>query len=121
MINSVTIQGRLTKDATRRQLGEHGSVTNFSIANNQYAGTDRNGDPIYDTTYVNCSIFNFSEKMMKYLTTGRMVIVRGRLDVNNKEDRTYVNVVGNSINNDLDIIFTPNDSDEDRKGNRNYR
>lgn len=71
------ITGRLTRNATVREVGQT-QVVNFSVAvNNSYR--KKNGERITDTQYYNCSYW-ISPKVAEFLTKGSVVQVSGWLE-----------------------------------------
>ncbi len=73
MINSFTLEGNLTKDAVVRQVGDT-SVTEFTVANNRYAGKDKDSD----TLFRRCKGWGGRyAAIAPYLTKGKHVVIVG--------------------------------------------
>jgi len=77
-INIVTIAGRLTRDPELKSVGS-GSVCKISVANSRfYKGKD--GEKKKETVFVDAEIWNQGgEWVAANLTTGRPVLIEGRL------------------------------------------
>ena len=93
MINNVVIQGRLTKDVELKRAGET-ILTNFTVACNRI-----NKD---ETDFINCTAFGkVAEVMEKYTKKGYLVVVQGRIQVDQVEkdgkNQTYVKVIANQV------------------------
>lgn len=98
MLNSVNLQGRLTRDPELRELATKKKVASFTLA------VDRGKDA---TDFIRCVAWDkTADTAAAYLKKGDMVIVSGRLSVRtwkDKEEKTReeTNVVVYEIN------FTP--------------
>jgi single-strand DNA-binding protein len=68
--NTVSIEGRAVRDAELRSGKEGKSVATFSIANEDYKK---------ETSFFNVVVFGKTAELAKYITTGKTVIVNGRL------------------------------------------
>lgn len=97
MVNTIVIQGRLTKEVVNRNGNAY-----FSIAQNDFKG---------NPMYVEIVAFGKSaEYSFNYLHKGDMVLVEGNLAINKYQDKYYTNIVavritsvGNS-NKDTNIV-----------------
>lgn len=85
MLNRTTIMGRLTRDPELRRTGSGVAVTSFRIAvESDYK--DGNGNK--KTIYVDCQAWRTSaEYICKYFTKGRIIVVDGKLDLNEWTDK----------------------------------
>jgi single-strand DNA-binding protein len=73
----VTLLGRVTKDATVKNLDGGKAIVNFSIAlNDNYK--DKEGKVVELATYINCAYWN-KTKIAPYLTKGKLVQMEARL------------------------------------------
>lgn len=76
-MQKIFIMGRLVKDAVTRATSNGRTFASFSVAVN----TKINGD---ETFYYDVIWFNYSEKMLSYLTRGTPVIVNGDFSAKNE-------------------------------------
>lgn len=84
-INTVVIEGNLTRDPEMKSLPSGMSVTSMSIATNR-RWTDKDGKPQEDTQYHNVVVFGKqAESVAKYLTKGSSAYVTGRLETRSWE------------------------------------
>jgi single-strand DNA-binding protein len=75
-INTVTLTGRLTRDAEKKQSNSGVSYCNFSIANNQYGGKGKDAK----VSFFDCVIFGkLAEAIGDYLTKGTPVTISGSI------------------------------------------
>jgi len=73
MVNSITLEGNLTRDAETKSVGDT-MVTQFCIANNRYAGKDKPQKVIFR----DCKGWgNRFAAVGQYLTKGKRVVVSG--------------------------------------------
>lgn len=76
-MNSVMLQGNLTKVPQVRKTGSGTSVANFSVAvNEEYV---KNGEKQKVTTFVNCECWGYTCDVLDGLTTRDKVVVVGAL------------------------------------------
>lgn len=101
MLNTVALQGRLTRDVELRRTQSGTAVASFSLAVEQdYAGSD--GKRGVD--FINCVAWKgTAEFVEKYFHKGDMMIATGRISVRGYEDkdgkkRTATEVVMNGVN-----------------------
>ncbi len=86
MLNHIVIMGRLTRDPELRRTGSGLAVTSFSVAVDRDFGRNENGEK--KTDFFDCVAWrNTAEYAAKYLTKGRMVVVSGRLEFRDWNDR----------------------------------
>jgi single-strand DNA-binding protein len=87
MLNTITIQGRLTRDPELRHTGSGKAVTNFALAcERDFA---EGGEKATD--FIECVAWrNTAEFASKYFSKGKMAVVKGRLQI-----RTYTDKDGN--------------------------
>lgn len=81
MIKIIAI-GRLTKDANSFSYGQGKTGVGFTIASN-----DKGSE---EAEFLNCTMFNSSEKFAGYLEKGNQVMVSGRYS---KNDEGYVTCI----------------------------
>lgn len=85
MLNTITIMGRLTKDPELRYTKSGTPVTAFSIANDSDF-KDKSGNR--KAIFVDCVAWrNTAEYVSKYFFKGRMVVVKGSLDIRDWTDK----------------------------------
>ncbi len=102
MINSMTLEGRLTRDAELKYTQNGTSLLKFTIANN-------NGYGDYEKTlFLDCVIFGKrAEALSQYLTKGKYVVANGILTQNKWEDKDGNNRISFSLMvNDLSLVPT---------------
>ena len=79
MLNSVNLQGRLTRDPDLRELATGKKIVNFTLA------VDRGKDA---TDFIRCVAFDrVADTAASYLKKGDMAIVAGRLSVRTWKDK----------------------------------
>lgn len=85
MLNHITIMGRLTKDPELRYTQNQTAVATFSVAvERDYSGNDGNRQ----TDFLNCVAWRKSAEFVnRYFGKGSMIIVEGRLESRNYEDK----------------------------------
>lgn len=80
MINSVTLGGNLTSDATLRSTLGGTSVLSFGIAVNERRKNSQTGEWNDVPSFFDCTLFGSrAEKLAGYLTKGTRVVVSGFL------------------------------------------
>ncbi len=88
MVNRVILIGHLGRDPEVRATAGGTQVANFSLATNEYAGTDAEGNRQERTEWHNIVVFGKQAEFSKqYLRKGRLVFVEGRLQTREWEDR----------------------------------
>lgn len=87
MLNTITIQGRLTRNPELRRTGNGVAVTNFALAcERDFA---EGGEKVTD--FIECVAWrNTAEFASKYFSKGKMAVVKGRLQI-----RAYTDKDGN--------------------------
>lgn len=79
MYQKIIVAGYLGGDPEMRYMPDGSAVTNFSLASSRRY-TDRNGQPVDETTWFRVSAWGRqAETANQYLSKGRMVLVEGRL------------------------------------------
>lgn len=88
---TVSIDGRVTKDAQMRQAGST-PVCSFSVVSNKKVrGEDQ-------ATFIDVSIFGArGEKLCTHLTKGKYVIVSGELTTRQHDGKTYLQCEAHGI------------------------
>ena len=86
MLNHITIMGRLTRDPELRRTGSGIAVASFSVAvERDFSGRD-GGEK--ETDFIDCVAWRQTgEFVSKYFTKGRMIVVSGRLQIRNWNDK----------------------------------
>lgn len=85
--NKVILAGNLTRDPELKPVGNDKSVTKFGLAiNRRYKGSDGNMNE--ETTFVDCETWNKTgELLCQYCTKGSAVLVEGKLQLDQWEDK----------------------------------
>lgn len=87
MLNTITIQGRLTRNPELRRTGSGKAVANFAVA----CERDFNEGGEKATDFIECVAWrNTAEFASKYFSKGKMAVVKGRLQI-----RPYTDKDGN--------------------------
>ena len=84
MLNQVTIQGRMAKDAEDRMMNNGKVMTTFSVA------VQRNYkiDGKYEADFIDCVAFDkIAEHIGKYFHKGDMILLTGELQTKLYEDK----------------------------------
>lgn len=90
-MKSLTIAGRLTKDAVTREAGSD-KVTGFSVAVDDRSGKEKS------TLFFDCSMWGKrGETLVQYLTKGTSVTVAGDLGTREYEGKTYLTLRVNDV------------------------
>ena len=86
MLNHITIMGRLTRDPELRRTGSGIAVASFSVAvERDFSGRD-GGEK--ETDFIDCVAWRQTgEFVSKYFTKGSMIVVSGRLQIRNWNDK----------------------------------
>ena len=86
MLNHITIMGRLTRDPELRRTGSGIAVASFTVAvDRDFSGRD-GGEK--ETDFIDCVAWRQTgEFVSKYFTKGSMIVVSGRLQIRNWNDK----------------------------------
>ena len=86
MLNHITIMGRLTRDPELRRTGTGTAVASFTVAvDRDFVGRD-GGER--ETDFIDCVAWRQTgEFVSKYFTKGSMIVVSGRLQIRNWNDK----------------------------------
>ena len=86
MLNHITIMGRLTRDPELRRTGSGIAVASFTVAvDGDFGGRD-GGEK--ETDFIDCVAWRQTgEFVSKYFTKGSMIVVSGRLQIRNWNDK----------------------------------
>ena len=86
MLNHITIMGRLTRDPELRRTGSGVAVASFTVAvDRDFSGRD-GGER--ETDFIDCVAWRQTgEFVSKYFTKGSMMVVSGRLQIRNWNDK----------------------------------
>ena len=101
MLNHITLMGRLVRDPELRRTGSGVAVTSFRIAVDRDFVSKEGGERKAD--FIDCVAWRQTgEFVSKYFTKGRMIVVDGRLEMrdwNDKEGnkRTSAEVVVSNV------------------------
>lgn len=88
-VNEVTLIGRLTRDPETKETAG-GTLARIGLATNE-TWTDRNGQRQEKTEYHNITAFGkTAELCAQYLSTGRQVYIKGKLETRTYQDRDGV-------------------------------
>ena len=87
----VNVHGFIGQDAKEEEVTSKDQiwfVIKFSVAESEYKGKDDNGEPVYESTWFNCAIWNNESqpKRVELLKSGRFVTLQGDL-----KTRIYAN------------------------------
>lgn len=87
-MNHASIKGNLTRDPETRFLPSGISITEFGIAINERY-TNKDGEKMEKTIFLNCKAWGKlgDEVIAKFFSKGSPILVWGRLDVEEWEDR----------------------------------
>ena len=86
MLNHIVLMGRLTRDPELRYTGSNIPVASFSVAVDRDFGRGENGEKQND--FINVSAWRQTgEFVSKYFTKGSMIVVSGRLQIRNWNDK----------------------------------
>ena len=84
MLNTITIMGRLTRDPELRRTGSGIAVASFTVAVDRDFSQDGNKE----TDFIDCVAWRQTgEFVSKYFTKGKMIIVKGRLQIRSWTDK----------------------------------
>jgi single-strand DNA-binding protein len=93
-LNSILIEGNLTRDPEFTTTKSEKSVCNFSIANNRYF--KKNGEQEKEVSFFDVEVWNgLADSCKQYLKKGRGVRVVGRI----KQNRWINNESGDNMQN----------------------
>ena len=86
MLNHITIMGRLTRDPELRRTGSGVAVASFTLAVDRDFGGRDGGER--ETDFIDCVAWRQTgEFVSKYFTKGSMIVVSGRLQIRNWNDK----------------------------------
>ena len=86
MLNHIVIMGRLTRDPELRRTGTGIAVASFSVAVDRDFGGRDGGEK--ETDFIDCVAWRQTgEFVSKYFTKGSMIVVSGRLQIRNWNDK----------------------------------
>ena len=84
MLNTITIMGRLVRDVELRRTGSGTAVASFTVA----VDRDFAQDGKKDTDFIDCVAWRQTgEFVSKYFRKGSMIVVKGRLQIRNWNDK----------------------------------
>ena len=86
MLNHITIMGRLVRDPELRRTGSGIAVTSFTVAVDRDFGGRDGGEK--ETDFIDCVAWRQTgEFVSTYFTKGSMIVVSGRLQIRNWNDK----------------------------------
>ena len=86
MLNHIVIMGRLTRDPELRRTGTGIAVASFTVAVDRDFGSRDGGER--ETDFIDCVAWRQTgEFVSKYFTKGSMIVVSGRLQIRNWNDK----------------------------------
>ena len=86
MLNHIVIMGRLTRDPELRRTGTGIAVASFTVAVDRDFGGRDGGER--ETDFIDCVAWRQTgEFVSKYITKGSMIVVSGRLQIRNWNDK----------------------------------
>ena len=86
MLNHIVIMGRLTRDPELRRTGSGIAVASFTVAVDRDFGGRDGGEK--ETDFIDCVAWRHTgEFVSKYFTKGSMIVVSGRLQIRNWNDK----------------------------------
>jgi len=86
MLNHITIMGRLTRDPELRRTGSGVAVASFTVAVDRDFGGRDGGEK--ETDFIDCVAWRQTgEFVSKYFSKGSMIVVSGRLQIRNWNDK----------------------------------
>ena len=86
MLNHITIMGRLVRDPELRRTGSGIAVTSFTVAVDRDFGGRDGGEK--ETDFIDCVAWRQTgEFVSKYFTKGSIIVVSGRLQIRNWNDK----------------------------------
>ncbi len=86
MLNHITIMGRLTRDPELRRTGSGVAVASFRVAVDRDFAPKDGGER--KTDFIDCVAWRQTgEFISKYFTKGRMIVVDGRLEMRDWNDK----------------------------------
>ena len=86
MLNKIFIMGRLTRDPELRRTANSTPVTSFSLAVDRDFAPKDGGNR--ETDFIDCVAWRQTgEFVSKYFTKGSMIVVSGRLQIRNWNDK----------------------------------
>ena len=86
MLNHITIMGRLARDPELRRTGTGIAVASFTVAVDRDFGNRDGGER--ETDFIDCVAWRQTgEFVSKYFTKGSMIVVSGRLQIRNWNDK----------------------------------
>ena len=86
MLNHITIMGRLTREPELRRTGSGIAVASFTVAVDRDFGGRDGGER--ETDFIDCVAWRQTgEFVSKYFTKGSMIVVSGRLQIRNWNDK----------------------------------
>lgn len=97
-LNEVTLIGNLTRAPEARVTPNGNPASKITIATNR-TYTNSEGQEVTETQFIPCEIYGANADFVnRYMTTGRYVYFRGRLQISsyekNGETRYFTSVVG---------------------------
>lgn len=109
---STTAIGRLGRDPELNVTADGTPITRFSIAIDQYAGRDSEGNARNETLWLACNAWGkLAEQAEKFLTKGDMVYIEGQLKIRPYLDRESVQRVSTEVRLNTLIVLISGKND----------
>ena len=118
MLNHIVIMGRLTRDPELRYTASQVPVATFTVAVDRDFQSRDGGDR--QTDFITCVAWRqTAEFVNKYFHKGSMVIVSGRLQIRQYQDREGNNRTAAEVVAD-NVYFGESKRDSESRGNSSY-
>ncbi len=86
MLNTITIQGRLTREPELRRTQSGVAVASFTLAVDRDFSDRESGQK--ETDFIDCVAWRgLGETVAKYFTKGQLAVITGRLQIRNWTDK----------------------------------
>lgn len=118
MLNHITIMGRLTREPELRYTQSQTAVASFTVAVDRDFQSRDGGER--QTDFINCVAWrSTADFVSKYFHKGSMVVVSGRLQIRQYQDREGNNRTAAEVVAD-NVYFGESRRDSDNRGNTAY-
>jgi single-strand DNA-binding protein len=102
-VNQINLTGYCGRDCEMNYTPSGKAVARFSLAVNDYAGKDKDGNVKYNTMWVSVILWNsLAESMSSIIVKGSQYFVTGKLSIREYTDkqgnqRTAIEVIANQV------------------------
>ena len=114
MYLKMQVIGHLGGDAVIKKLEDGNTVINFSVAHTEKY-SDKSGEQVEKTVWVNASFFTEKTKITEYLTKGKLVMVEGIPAARAYKDQD--GAMRSSLNMKVGLVRLLGSSDRKQDGN----